>query len=141
MEGLVRPGEPLPPSRTLAKQTGFRRNAVVTAYERLIADGFAEATVGSGTFVSAKIPARVSDARKAKIIVEAPRQGTLALGCTHIDERSLQRFRGFVGRRMRAFGSEHLHYGDPRGSRELRVAVADHLLAARACAVIPTRSC
>ncbi|MGV7217015.1 MocR-like pyridoxine biosynthesis transcription factor PdxR [Bradyrhizobium sp. UFLA05-112] len=131
VEGLVRPGEPLPPSRTLAKQTGFRRNAVVTAYERLIADGFAEATVGSGTFVAAKIPSRASDARRVKITVEAPRQGTLALGCTHIDERSLARFRGFIGRRMRAFGSEHLHYGDPRGSRELRVAVADHLLAAR----------
>ena len=56
--GLVKPGEPLPPSRTLAKQTGFRRNAVVTAYERLIADGFADATVGSGTFVAARIPAR-----------------------------------------------------------------------------------
>src|SRR5512140_2144424 len=59
--GLVRPGEPLPPSRTLARQTGLRRNAVVSAYERLIADGFAQATVGSGTFVAARIPARVAD--------------------------------------------------------------------------------
>lgn len=57
VSGLVKPSEPLPPSRTLAKQTGFRRNAVVTAYERLIADGFAAATVGSGTFVAARIPA------------------------------------------------------------------------------------
>ena len=32
---------------------------------------------------------------------------------------------------MRAFGAEHLHYGDPRGSRELRAAIADHLLSAR----------
>ncbi len=37
----------------------------------------------------------------------------------------------FAGRRMRAFGAEHLHYGDPRGSRELRTAIADHLLSAR----------
>ena len=58
----MKPGEPLPPSRTLAKQTGFRRNAVTTAYERLIADGFAVATVGSGTFVAARIPARVNGA-------------------------------------------------------------------------------
>jgi GntR family transcriptional regulator/MocR family aminotransferase len=129
--GLVKPGEPLPPSRTLARQTGFRRNAVVTAYERLIADGFAEATVGSGTFVAARIPARAGDARKSRIVIEAPGQGAFSLGCTHIDERSLQRFRAFVGRRMRAFGREHLHYGDPRGSRELRVAIADHLLSAR----------
>ena len=131
VEGLVKPGEPLPPSRALAKQTGFRRNAVVTAYERLISDGFAEATVGSGTYVAARIPSRANDSHKAKIVVDAPRRGALALGCTLIDERSLQRFRGFVGRRMRAFGTEHLHYGDPRGSRELRVAIADHLLSAR----------
>jgi len=129
--GLVKPGEPLPPSRSLAKQTGFRRNAVTSAYERLIADGFAVATVGSGTFVAARIPARVNGERKAKIVVEAPQQGALSLGCTHIDARALQRFRSFAGRRMRAFGTEHLQYGDPRGSRELRVAIADHLLSAR----------
>ncbi|MEY9569737.1 DNA-binding transcriptional MocR family regulator [Bradyrhizobium ottawaense] len=131
VSGLVKPGEPLPPSRTLARQTGFRRNAVVIAYERLIADGFAEATVGSGTFVAARIPARTAEPDKPKAIVETPGQGAFALGCTHIDERAVQRFRGFVGRRMRAFGPEHLHYGDPRGSRELRAAIADHLLSAR----------
>ncbi|KRR16319.1 GntR family transcriptional regulator [Bradyrhizobium lablabi] len=129
--GIAKPGEPLPPSRTLAKQTGFRRNAVTSAYERLIADGFAVATVGSGTFVAARIPAPANDARKTKIAIEPQQQGPLALGCTHIDERALQRFRAFAGRRMRAFGAEHLHYGDPRGSRELRAAIADHLLSAR----------
>jgi GntR family transcriptional regulator/MocR family aminotransferase len=129
--GIAKPGESLPPQRTLAKQTGFRRNAVTSAYERLIADGFAVATIGSGTFVAARIPARVNDARKTRIAIEPPQQGALALGCTHIDERALQRFRSFAGRRMRAFGAEHLQYGDPRGSRELRAAIADHLLSAR----------
>src|SRR6266540_3469841 len=93
VSGIAKPGEPLPPSRTLAGQTGFRRNAVTTAYERLIADGFAIATVGSGTFVAARIPAQVSGARKTRIVIEAPQQGELALGCTHIDARALQRFR------------------------------------------------
>jgi GntR family transcriptional regulator/MocR family aminotransferase len=129
--GIVKPGEPLPPSRTLANQTGFRRNAITSAYERLIADGFAVATIGSGTFVAARIPARANGARKMKIVVEAPQQGALSLGCTHIDDRALQRFRSFAGRRLRAFGTEHLHYGDPRGSSELRSAIADHLLSAR----------
>ncbi|MET3363228.1 DNA-binding transcriptional MocR family regulator [Bradyrhizobium japonicum] len=92
VSGLVKPGEPLPPSRTLARQTGFRRNAVVIAYERLIADGFAEATVGSGTFVAARIPARTAEPDKPKAIVETPGQGAFALGCTHIDERAVQRF-------------------------------------------------
>ncbi|KRQ95666.1 GntR family transcriptional regulator [Bradyrhizobium jicamae] len=129
--GIAKPGEPLPPSRTLAKQTGFRRNAVTSAYERLIADGFAVATTGSGTFVAARIPAPASEPRKTKIAIESQQQGPLALGCTDIDERALQRFRAFAGRRMRAFGAEHLHYGDPRGSHELRAAIADHLLSAR----------
>ena len=35
--GMAKPGEALPPSRHLAEQTGFRRNAVTEAYERLTA--------------------------------------------------------------------------------------------------------
>ena len=109
----------------LAKQTGFRRNAVTTAYERLIADGFAEATVGSGTFVASRIPARAADTRQRKIQIAPPQHAPFALGCTDIDERALQNFRAFAGRRLRAFGPEHLHYGDPRGTRELRAASPD----------------
>src|SRR5207248_2247383 len=104
---------------------------VTSAYERLIADGFAVATTGSGTFVAARIPARVNDISKTNLAIEPPQQGPLSLGCTHIDDRALQRFRSFAGRRMRAFGNEHLQYGDPRGSRELRAAIAAHLLSAR----------
>lgn len=129
--GIAKPGEALPPSRTLAKQTGFRRNAVTSAYERLTADGFAVARVGSGTYVAARVPAQMERGRKADLIIEEPQRGTLALGCTHIDGQALRRFRAFAGRRLRAFGTEHLHYGDPRGSRELRAAIADHLLSAR----------
>ncbi|MET0722543.1 MAG: PLP-dependent aminotransferase family protein [Tardiphaga sp.] len=129
--GLIKPGAALPPSRLLAQQTGFRRNAVTDAYERLIADGFAVARVGSGTFVAARIPAKVPARPKAGFVVETLQHGALALGCTHIDPQALRRFRGFAGRRLRAFGAEHLHYGDPRGSVELRAAIADHLLSAR----------
>jgi GntR family transcriptional regulator/MocR family aminotransferase len=129
--GIIKPGEALPPSRTLAQQTGLRRNAVTDAYERLIADGFAVARVGSGTFVATRIPAKLRDRPKTAFTIETPQHGTLALGCTHIDEQALRRFRGFAGRRLRAFGDEHLHYGDPRGSAELRAAIADHLLTAR----------
>ncbi len=129
--GRAEPGEALPPSRHLAEQTGFRRNTVTDAYERLITDGFAVARVGSGTFVAERIPSAISDKASKRIAVEVPQRGILALGCTDIDETALRRFRAFVGRRMRAFGSEHLHYGDPRGSRELRIAIANHLLSAR----------
>ncbi len=129
--GVAKPGEALPPSRHLAEQTGFRRNAVTDAYERLIADGFAVARVGSGTFVAERIPSAISVKAPKRIAIAEPQRGILALGCTDIDETALRHFRTFVGRRMRAFGSEHLHYGDPRGSRELRIAIANHLLSAR----------
>jgi GntR family transcriptional regulator/MocR family aminotransferase len=78
--GIAKPDEALPPSRTLARQTGFRRNAVINAYERLIADGFAVARVGSGTFVAARIPDRAVSARKAKFAIEGIQTGALALG-------------------------------------------------------------
>ena len=139
--GIVKPGEPLPPSRTLAKQTGFRRNAVTSAYERLIADGFADATVGSGTFVAARIPARTSGARKTKIAIEAPQQGMFALGCTLIDDRAVQRFRSFAGWRPRAFGSEHLRYGDPRGSHGFGPRSPITCSRREGCAAIRSRSC
>ncbi|MET0443108.1 MAG: PLP-dependent aminotransferase family protein [Pseudorhodoplanes sp.] len=129
--GTAKPGEALPPSRHLAEQSGFRRNAVTDAYERLITDGFAVARVGSGTFVAERIPSAVADKAAKRIAIAEPQRGILALGCTDIDETALRRFRAFVGRRMRAFGSEHLHYGDPRGSHELRIAIANHLLSAR----------
>ncbi|WP_398483000.1 PLP-dependent aminotransferase family protein [Tardiphaga sp.] len=129
--GVAKPGEALPPSRHLAEQTGFRRNAVTDAYERLIADGFAVARVGSGTFVAERIPSAINAKAPKRIAIAEPQRGILALGCTDIDETALRHFRAFVGRRMRAFGSEHLHYGDPRGSRELRIAIANHLLSAR----------
>lgn len=129
--GLAKPGKALPPSRALALQTGLRRNAVTEAYEQLIADGFAVARVGSGTFVAGRIPVQQKERAKAAFSVEAPQRGTLALGCTHIDPQALRRFRSFAGRRLRAFGDEHLHYGDPRGGEELRAAIADHLLSAR----------
>lgn len=129
--GIAKPGEALPPSRILAKQIGFQRNAVTDAYERLIADGFAVARTGSGTFVAARIPARIDSKPKTMPVIDAPQSGALALGCTHIDSQALRRFRSFAGRRLRAFGPEHLHYGDPRGSLELRAAIANHLLSAR----------
>src|ERR1700689_2337150 len=91
--GIAKPGEALPPSRTLAKQIGFRRNAITNAYERLISDGFAVARVGSGTFVAARVPARVSQEPKTSFVIEGPQHGTLALGCTHIDGQALRRFR------------------------------------------------
>ncbi len=52
----LRPGERLPPSRLLATQLAVSRTTVVLVYDQLVAEGYAEARQGAGTFVSRQIP-------------------------------------------------------------------------------------
>lgn len=52
MEGRLRTGDLLPSSRELARRLDVSRNTVVVAYQRLRAEGFLDAKVGVGTFVS-----------------------------------------------------------------------------------------
>ncbi len=56
--GRFRPGERLPPTRTLARNLGLARNTVLEAYEQLIAEGYLAARHGSGTFVAPDLPDR-----------------------------------------------------------------------------------
>ncbi|WP_250212488.1 MocR-like pyridoxine biosynthesis transcription factor PdxR [Acrocarpospora catenulata] len=51
LDGRLRPGERLPPTRDLADQVGVSRNTVTVAYDRLSAEGFLTARTGAGTFV------------------------------------------------------------------------------------------
>ena len=61
-EGILsarfRPGEKLPPTRTLAANLSLARNTVLEAYEQLIAEGYLTARHGSGTFVAKDLPDR-----------------------------------------------------------------------------------
>ena len=52
----LRPGERLPPSRLMAAQLAVSRTTIVLVYEQLVAEGYAEARQGAGTFVSRQIP-------------------------------------------------------------------------------------
>lgn len=49
--GALHPGDALPPTRSLAVQLGVGRGVIVSAYDELIAAGYLEARMGSGTFV------------------------------------------------------------------------------------------
>jgi GntR family transcriptional regulator/MocR family aminotransferase len=52
LDGRLRPGDPLPPSRELARRLGVSRTTVTVAYDRLAGEGFVGSRVGAGTFVS-----------------------------------------------------------------------------------------
>src|SRR5262245_21271397 len=55
VDGRIRPGEAVPPTRELADRLGVARNTVTVAYERLGAEGFLTSRVGAGTFVSPEL--------------------------------------------------------------------------------------
>lgn len=55
IEGKLKSGDKLPPTRKLAEELNISRNVVIEAYEELIAEGFLESIPGSGTYVSSDI--------------------------------------------------------------------------------------
>src|SRR6185437_5911499 len=66
--GRLRAGEPLPPTRELARRLSVSRGTVAVAYDRLSGEGFVTSRVGAGTFVTASAargepPAGATDGR------------------------------------------------------------------------------
>lgn len=52
INGYLAPEEKLPPRRTLAAKLGVAQQTVENAYQKLVADGYVNAKVGSGYYVS-----------------------------------------------------------------------------------------
>ena len=79
-DGRIACGERLPASRQLAAQIGRSRTSGVAVYERLIAEGLADARVGAGVFGVATLatvlfwPKASSPLTSAKLHI-APRAG------------------------------------------------------------------
>lgn len=55
MEGILIPGERLPSSRALAKELRLSRNTVLSAYDWLIAEGYAMSSTTAGTYISDQV--------------------------------------------------------------------------------------
>lgn len=51
MDGRLRAGDGLPPTREMASRLRVARTTVTVAYDRLAGEGFIRSHVGSGTFV------------------------------------------------------------------------------------------
>lgn len=71
LDRRLRPGDPLPPSRELARELAVARATVMAAYDRLAAEGFVTPRQGAGTFVS-ELVAQAGPARTGR-----PSAGTL----------------------------------------------------------------
>ncbi|MBR1125417.1 PLP-dependent aminotransferase family protein [Bradyrhizobium lablabi] len=155
MDGRLRPGERLPPTRELAAELTVSRSTVTVAYESLHAEGFATSHTGAGTFVShqfeAKRPAskaRRSTARAIRVrgVWEAI---PLPIGFdraarfdfrTGLPDASLfphRTWRRVVARTLRSCEVASGVYENPAGNWNLRAAIARHIGISRSVSASP----
>ncbi len=145
VDGLLRPGDRLPPSRELAQTLVVARATVVIAYERLTAEGFVESRQGAGTFVSSwpTSPARPPrDGDKQQPLLPRPIWNDIPLP-TAFDATARYDFRTgqpdaslFPHRHWRRLVAKALRaaeikpqgkYDAPGGHPRLRAAIARHV--------------
>jgi GntR family transcriptional regulator / MocR family aminotransferase len=60
VRGDLAPGQRIPSSRALSGELGISRIPALNAYAQLLAEGYFESRAGSGTFVSAALPQRMT---------------------------------------------------------------------------------
>jgi GntR family transcriptional regulator/MocR family aminotransferase len=154
MKRSLQPGQQIPSTRALASELGISRIPVLTAYSQLLAEGYFEARLGSGTFVSTALGDQFarSNGGGVQTAEAAPRllsdrsallpkresspwvygSGAFSVGQLGFDHFPFQVWSNLVARRARKVRARSLNYGDPMGSRELRETIATYLRTARA---------
>ena len=144
LEGQLRPGDPLPPSRELARQLTVSRTTVTGVYDRLAGEGFVTARMGAGTVVSEHLaPAqsrpknkRIGDSLRARPIWDAIQLPTVLAKPVRFDFRSglpdatlfpHDTWRQLMARQLRLEAKGTIVYDSPAGNRRLREAIARHI--------------
>jgi GntR family transcriptional regulator / MocR family aminotransferase len=156
--GRLPPGIRLPATRGLARDLGVSRNTVLNAYEQLLAEGYLEGKLGSGTYVPQTLPEELLQVRSPLNGARpASRQGRslsrrgqqlaatrvsvargpgpprpFRSGLASLHDFPWDTWQRLVARRWRLPAADLLVYGDPAGYLPLREAIAAHVGAARA---------
>lgn len=155
VDGSLRPGQRIPSTRVLASEIGVSRFPVLNAYAQLLAEGYFESRVGAGTVVSGSLPGQFPPsqstgerlaatrcgprpaAHRASILPSPERPpwlvglGAFSVGQIAFDEFPLRVWSNLVARRCRNMDAKSFHYGEPKGSKALREAIANYLRTAR----------
>jgi GntR family transcriptional regulator/MocR family aminotransferase len=144
LDGRIRDGDALPPTRELAQRLAVSRTTVSAAYDRLTAEGFLNGRVGAGTFVrsgAAPWPAGPSAEPAAGVRprpewTDVPPPPRSFADTSEFDFRSgvpdvrlfpFDTWRRLTAARLRESRAELLTYGDPRGDPRLRAGIARHV--------------
>ena len=132
--GVLRRGDRLPSSRSLAADLGVSRSVAEQAYTQLLAEGWLETRRGAGTYVAATGPAG-GRASRVRPEASAPALVRLDAGTPWIDPRHAAGWRR-AWREVSAARPPR-GYDDPRGLPELRALLADRLARTRGLTVDP----
>jgi GntR family transcriptional regulator/MocR family aminotransferase len=158
LAGQLKAGARLPATRALANALAISRNTVMNAYAQLLAEGYIEGEVGSGTYVARTLPDELLQARAhttegqqlprvgqalsrrgARLASnQVPMSGfstefiAFRPGLPALDAFPYELWARLVARRWRRPQRSLLGYGDPTGYGPLREAIAAYLGESRA---------
>jgi GntR family transcriptional regulator/MocR family aminotransferase len=141
LDGRLRPGDPLPPTRDFARRLEVSRNTVSNAYQRLIAEGFLVGRVGAGTFVSDDVPAlrprrapaqsplrpRAGWTDAVDVVATQDSSHDFRIGVPDVKLFPWDVWRRLVARQLRSSRSRGGGYESPDGHPRLREAIARHV--------------
>ncbi|WP_336488377.1 PLP-dependent aminotransferase family protein [Methylobacterium nigriterrae] len=158
LDGQLGAGMALPPSRLLAERLQVSRNTVLTAYERLAAEGYVKARGTAGLFVE-RIPpdsllliqrgsriktnGPIPDASSEPLLCFAGSPGggsdrpelDFWVGRSDVESFPLRIWRRIINRLLARETTYLTDYCDPAGLPELRAAIGTHLRRARGVSV------
>lgn len=154
VEHALRPKERVPSTRTLASELGISRIPVLNAYAQLLAEGYFESRVGSGTVISSTLPDQIP--HRPSLVrdhfagerpisqIDAPihsvhrvlpwlgeRSGAFTLGCPALDQFPVKVWSRLLLRHSRNMQVSSMQYGNPLGAASLRESIASYLRTAR----------
>lgn len=148
--GRLTTGQRLPSTRLASMEWRISRGVIAEAYEILIAEGFAVARHGSGTYVASSIPDGVArDDRSAgegghpiRRSVSSAATTILTHGPSLEPQKALPFVTGRIAhdertaRLLNRIGARHMNYafegyGDIQGEKALRAAISAHLAVSR----------
>ncbi|HVL44062.1 MAG TPA: PLP-dependent aminotransferase family protein [Acidovorax sp.] len=149
-QGSLRAGTRLPPSREHAASLGVSRNTVLWAVQRLQAEGYVEARVGDGTYVSQAVAATLPAAqglvapprglsRRGQLIADTAARWrpplaaakAFRIGAPEVATFPFALWDRLTRQTSTSQRSHRAQYLDPAGDPDLRQAVAQWLWASR----------
>ncbi|PTL85519.1 PLP-dependent aminotransferase family protein [Vitiosangium sp. GDMCC 1.1324] len=150
VEGRIRPGDRLPPSREMAKQLAVSRYTVTTAYGFLVAEGFLEGASGAGTRVAAQPESAVPGGRVRRgamprhrlaglspMVTEETPSLHLGVGAPDTALFPLLDWRRQMARALRSLDAAGASYGDAAGDAVLRAEIATWIHRSRGVRATP----